>query len=323
MAKEYTDSKPVKDIILEANEGADSIVRQMFESGGFVAKKLAVGVNILEKMNRDEGCVKFFSSPSAPVATGCRGIYRDLIKNQLVDVFITTSGMVDHDYARVWRDYYHGDFEMDDSELYKKGINREGNVLIPNECYGEILEDRIQPLLEKLYAEKPEYSTKELCWALGESLKDEDNKESSILYWAWKKQIPIYIPGPTDGAFGSQMWLFSQKKPDFKIDLFKDGHELNSIVMDAKTTGAFMIGGGISKHHTIWWNQFRGGLDYAVYITTAPEWDGSLSGARIKEAISWGKVKEKADHIDIEGDATTMLPLMISSLMERLGTSQK
>jgi deoxyhypusine synthase len=323
MGEKTSYSKPVKDICIEANEGADSIVRQMFESGGFVAKKMAVGVDILETMSREEGCVKFFSSPSSPVSTGCRGIYKVLVKNKFIDVFITTSGMVDHDYARVWRDYYHGDFEMDDAKLYKEGINREGNVLIPNECYGEILEDRIQPLLEKLYKEKKEYSTKELCWALGESLKDEENKESSILYWAWKNKIPIYIPGPTDGAFGSQLWLFSQQKKDFKIDLFKDEQELNSIVMNAKYTGAFMIGGGISKHHTIWWNQFRGGLDYAVYITTAPEWDGSLSGARVKEAISWGKVKEKAQHVDIEGDATTMLPLMISSLMERLRSIQK
>ena len=54
-----------------------------------------------------------------------------------------------------------------------------------------------------------------------------------------------------------------------------------------------MVGGGISKHHTFWWNQFRGGLDYAVYITTGPEWDGSLSGAPVEEGISWGKVTTK------------------------------
>ena len=104
----------------------------------------------------------------------------------------------------------------------------------------------------------------------------------------------------------------------FKLDLFKDEHELNNLVLDAKRTGALMIGGGISKHHTIWWNQFRGGLDYAVYITTADEWDGSLSGARVKEGISWGKVRKDAQYKTIEGDATVLLPLMVSSLLERL-----
>ena len=78
-----------------------------------------------------------------------------------------------------------------------------------------------------------------------------------------------------------------------------------------------MIGGGVSKHHTIWWNQFRGGLDYAVYVTTAPEWDGSLSGARVREGISWGKVQEDASQVTIEGDATAILPIMIAAALGR------
>ena len=76
-----------------------------------------------------------------------------------------------------------------------------------------------------------------------------------------------------------------------------------------------MIGGGISRHHLIWWNQWNGGLDYAVYITTAPEWDGSLSGARTREGISWSKVSEEAKHITLEGDATVLLPLVVGPFL--------
>ena len=79
-----------------------------------------------------------------------------------------------------------------------------------------------------------------------------------------------------------------------------------------------MIGGGISKHHTIWWSQFRDGLDYAVYVTTAYEFDGSLSGAPLREAVSWGKIKEDAKHSTVYGDATILVPLMISAVRERL-----
>jgi deoxyhypusine synthase len=79
-----------------------------------------------------------------------------------------------------------------------------------------------------------------------------------------------------------------------------------------------MIGGGISKHHVIWWSQFRDGLDTVVYITSAPEWDGSLSGARVREAVSWGKVKEDAAWETIEGDASVLLPLLVADLFERL-----
>jgi deoxyhypusine synthase len=90
------------------------------------------------------------------------------------------------------------------------------------------------------------------------------------------------------------------------------------IVFDAKKTGALLIGGGISKHHTLWWNQFKDGLDYAVYISTADEWDGSLSGARPREAVSWGKISERAKKAMIEGDASIILPIMVSALMARI-----
>jgi deoxyhypusine synthase len=101
--------------------------------------------------------------------------------------------------------------------------------------------------------------------------------------------------------------------------LLKDSGELNDLVFTAKKTGALIVGGGISKHHTIWWNQFKDGLDYVVYVSTADEWDGSLSGARPREAVSWGKISTKAKRIMVEGDASVLLPLMASALLSRLG----
>ncbi|RLG16848.1 deoxyhypusine synthase [Nanoarchaeota archaeon] len=309
--RKVVDIKPTKDV--------DELVRRMEESGGFVAKKVGVGVDILEKMVKDEESLNFFSFPACIIATGTRGIIRELVRRKLFDVVITTCGMLDHDLARIWRDYYHGSFLMDDEELRKRGINRLGNVLVPDESYGIVLEDKLQPILKEIWeGGKKELATHELVWEIGRRLKKEEKKEESIIYWAYKNEIPVVIPGPMDGAVGSQIWLFSQDH-DFKVDVIKDEKFLSSLVFDAKRSGALMIGGGISKHHVIWWNQFKGGLDYAVYITTAPEWDGSLSGARLREAVSWGKVKGKAKYITIEGDATVLLPLMISSLLSRLG----
>jgi deoxyhypusine synthase len=100
--------------------------------------------------------------------------------------------------------------------------------------------------------------------------------------------------------------------------LLKDEGEINDLIFSAKKTGALIVGGGISKHHTIWWNQFKDGLDYVVYVSTADEWDGSLSGARPREAVSWGKISEKAKRVMVEGDATLLLPVMLSSLLSRL-----
>ena len=206
----------------------------------------------------------------------------------------------------------------DDKELHQKGINRLGNIFIPLECYGTILEKKLQPILGELFAMQQKWSTKDLIWEFGKRLEKEKNGKDSILYWAWKNKIPLFVPGIMDGAFGSQLWMYYQEHRHIGIDLFKDEQDLSDIVFSAKKTGALIIGGGISKHHVIWWNQFCNGLSYAVYLTTAVEYDGSLSGAQTREAISWGKIAEKADNVTIEGDATVLLPLMMSALLERL-----
>jgi deoxyhypusine synthase len=310
--------KPVKDIQLKKGMNSNDLIKELYESGGFSAKKVAQGVDIIENMVKEKDCIKFLSFPACIISTGTRGVIKELLKRKFFDVVITTAGTLDHDLARIWKNYYHGSFMVDDKELHKRGINRLGNIFIPNECYGKILEEKMQPVLAKLYKIKQKWSTKELVWEFGKQIESEKNREDSIIYWAWKNKIPIFIPGITDGAFGSQIWMYYQEHRDFTIDLLKDEQELSDIIFNAKKSGAFIIGGGISKHHVIWWAQFREGLDYAVYLTTAVEYDGSLSGAQTREAISWGKLKEKADNVSIEGDATVLLPLMTSALFERL-----
>jgi len=304
----------VKDYRISEGMSINELVSQMEDAWGFTAGKVAVGVRILESMIKDEDCIKFLSFTANLVATGLRGVLKEIAKRKLIDVIITTCGALDHDLARCWRNYYHGNFLMDDKILYQRGINRLGNVLVPNESYGQIIEEKMSFLLESLWNEGiKELSTCELCKEIGKRICN----ESSILYWAWKNNIPVYVPGITDGAVGYQLWLFSQDHK-IKIDLLKDEKELNDLIFEAKKTGALIIGGGISKHHVIWWNQFKEGLDYAVYISTAVEWDGSLSGARPREAISWGKIKGEADRVMIEGDATIVLPIMIGALFDRI-----
>ncbi len=303
----------VKDIELRDKMTAGELLDELYESGGFVAKHLGIAEKILLRMFKEENTT-FFSFPACINATGTRGVVKELVKRKLVDVIITTCGTLDHDIARSFKDYYHGSFLMDDAELHHEGINRLGNVLVPNESYGEVMENFMMPILEELYEEKKEWGGRELIDEFGKRIDNED----SILYWAHKNDIPVYVPGITDGSFGAQLWSFREMHSDFRVDILKDEHELADIIFDAKKTGALMIGGGISKHHTIWWNQFRDGLDYAVYITTAVEWDGSLSGARVREAVSWGKVREDAKYVTVEGDATVLLPLLLASVLEKL-----
>ncbi|MDA4118747.1 MAG: deoxyhypusine synthase [Thaumarchaeota archaeon] len=303
----------VKDLRLKFSSETADLIDDMFYAGGFMGRHLAEAARIYAAMLNDQKCTKFLSFPAAIIATGTRGIVVDMIRQGMVDVIITASGTLDHDLARSWGDYYHGSFDLDDVKVKREGYHRLGNVLVPLEVYGPALEKRLQPWLEARYqAGERSLTTERLCNELGE-LGD----ESSILYWAKKKGVPIFVPGPMDGAVGSQVWLFANRRNDFRIDVIGDEKRLADITFDSKKSGAVVVGGGISKHHLLWWSQFKGGLDYACYITTATEYDGSLSGAQVKEAISWGKVRARAKKTTLIADATIALPLVAGYALTR------
>jgi deoxyhypusine synthase len=308
-------SKDVQDYSINPKTSINQILKNMTDSGGFEGRHLANGVEILKKMLNEKNCTRFISFVGALMSTGNRGIVRDMIKNKMFDCIITTCGALDHDIAKSFSSYYEGDFRLDDQFLLKKDIHRLGNILIPNKNYGPLIENKVQPILQKLYHNSKssrEFAPSEIIRYIGSHLN-----ESSFLYWAFKNNIPVFVPGIVDGAVGNQIWLFNQSHKDFKIDILKDQTKLSEIIFDAKKTGAFMMGGGLSKHHTLWWNQYRGGLDYAVYITTASEWDGSLSGAPVAEAISWGKVTTQAKQVTVHADVSVVLPFIYYALISK------
>ena len=291
------------------NKNLNEIISQMANSGGFESVNLIEGINILKKMIAEPKCTKFLSFVGSIISTGLRGIIKDMVKENMFNCIITTCGALDHDLARSFVKYYAGDFNIEDYYLKKNNIHRLGNVFIPTENYGPLIESKIQEYLQEFYKDFKEFACYELLDYIGSKLG-----ESSFLYWAHKNKIPIIVPGIVDGAVGNQLWLFYQNHKDMHFNILKDQTRISDIIFEANKTGALMLGGGISKHHTLWWNQFRDGLDYAVYITTASEWDGSLSGAEVKEAISWNKVKSEAKQITIHGEITTLLPFIYASL---------
>ncbi len=306
--------RPVKDIKIDSNTSIEKIFDEISQSGGFESVNLSDGLDILTAMISDQECLKFVSFVGAVVSTGLRGIIKDMIKNKWFDVAITTCGALDHDIARHFSNYKEGSFTMDDGELADQNIHRLGNILVPMESYGPLIEEKMQLFLEEEYKKGvKEMSTAEICNMIGKHLG-----EDSFLYWAYKNKINVVVPGIMDGAVGSQIWLFIQKHRDFKLNLIADADLLSGLIFKAKKSGALMIGGGISKHHTLWWNQYREGLDYAFYITTAQEFDGSLSGALVREAISWGKVTQQARQATLHAEVTTILPFIYAALVSKL-----
>ncbi len=306
--------KEVRDLHVKPSSDIVAVIDGMGRGGGFMAKNLHDVATTLDSMCARVGCTKFLSFPAAIVATGTRGVLVDMVKEGMVDAIITTCGTLDHDIARTDAAYYEGSFEMDDAALKRRGYHRLGNVLVPLNNYGPLVENRMSALLSRLYASGVRsVTTEQLSGEIGRDL----GSKSSLLYWAQRKGVPVFVPGITDGAVGSQLWLFSERHRDFKVDLIGDEKRLSDITAEAKETGGLVLGGGISKHHLIWWNLFRGGLDWACYITTANEFDGSLSGARLAEAISWGKVKEKARQASLYAEVTTVLPFILSYVLAK------
>jgi deoxyhypusine synthase len=311
-------ARKVEDVRVDDGPSLDELAKRLEAGGGFSAKGVGVGVGLLARILGDKGMTKFLSFPADIVATGTRGVLAGLIRNGYVDAVVTTCGTLDHDIARAFRAYYHGEWNLDDVALRRQGLYRLGNLVIPEGNYGPVVERFTQPLLRKLWkGGTRSLSTRDLVWAIGDALGPKRGA-GSIARAAFERHVPVFIPGITDGAVGSQMWMFWQDHRAFSIDLMSDEQALSDLVFGAKRSGAVMLGGGISKHHTIWWNQFRDGLDAALYITTAVEWDGSLSGARTREAVSWGKVKPNAEHATVEGDVTVLFPLMVGAALERL-----
>ena len=305
--------KPVEDMSIRNDTPVEKIFEQMSKSGGFESRNLAESLDILTSMIKDDDCQKFLSLVAAIISTGLRGIVKDMIKNKWFNVVITTCGALDHDIARHFSNYNEGSFTLDDAKLADQNIHRLGNVLVPMQSYGPLIEEKMQSFLEEEYDKGTrEMSTEDVCKMIGSHLG-----EDSFLYWASKNDIKVIVPGIVDGAVGSQIWMFTQKHADFKLNITKDADTLSGIIFKAKKSGALMLGGGISKHHTLWWNQYREGLDYAVYITTAQEFDGSLSGALVREAISWGKVAQNAKQTTIHAEITTVLPFLYSALLSR------
>ncbi|MBI2664375.1 deoxyhypusine synthase [Candidatus Woesearchaeota archaeon] len=298
--------REIKDIRLTNGMKAADLVAQ-FRDSGFQAQNMGEAAEILSEAKKNNAFT-FLSFTSNMAASGLRGVFVDLVKRKKVDAIITTSGTIDEDINRSKLPYLQGSFESDDEELGSRGINRMGNILVPNDRY-EFLEKFSEKAIGEIYAVKKDIAVSELISEIGKRI----GSEGSLLHWASKNSVPIFCPGITDGAFGMQLAFFQQKNPDFKIDAVKDFSRLLELGMAAEKTLGIVLGGGIAKHHLIISNILNG-LDYAVYINSSSPYHGSLSGATTSEAKSWGKVRGKA--VTVYGDAQIIFPLLVLSVNE-------
>ncbi len=307
---------PLEDTRIDPRMSVAELVDTYGRIHGFMAGHLYRAVEILSEGIKKSG-LRVLSFTANLVSTGLRGVIAQMIREGWFNVVITTTGTLDHDIARAEGGrYLRGYFEADDTWLHEEEVHRLGNVFIPVEDYGPRVEAFVRRLLPVLAEERREWGISEILDRAGRMISD----PNSILRAASERGVPIFVPGWPDGAFGTSLFMESQRLGEgIIVDYFRDMKRLADLFFPQQGEAtALLIGGGISKHHAIWWSQFRGGLDYAVYITTAPEYDGSLSGAHPREAITWGKIKPRARHVVVYGDATIILPLIVAGVKSRI-----
>jgi len=300
-------------------------------------------------------CTIMLGMTSNMISCGVREVVRFLAQHRLVDAIVTTAGGVEEDIMKTLRPHYMGSFELKGADLRVRGINRIGNLLVPNLNYCAF-EEWVMPLLGAMHdeqdasrarllaaqvasaaaaaalaaepksaklraaaseaADRAERAAQaEVVWtpsAVIERFGLEVKDESSVWYWCARNKIPVFCPGLTDGSVGDMLYFHLWQRKGFVLDIAQDIRRLNDLAMKAKRSGMIILGGGISKHHVCNANLMRNGADYSVFVNTASDFDGSDSGARPDEAVSWGKIKLTASPVKVYADASIVFPLIVS-----------
>ncbi|GAA5833337.1 hypothetical protein JCM3766R1_005471 [Sporobolomyces carnicolor] len=312
-----------------------------YETIGFQANGLARAIELIDKMRNwrlshepinpdsqteeldpdvreNTKCSIFLGYTSNLVSSGLRDIIRFLVENRYVSCLVTTAGGIEEDLIKCLGPTFlapKGDFNHDGASLRRRGLNRIGNLLVPNDNYCKF-EDWVMPILDQMVQEQERTGDDKVRWTPSrviDRLGKEIDDESSILYWAHKNQIPVFCPALTDGSLGDMMYFHTYKtETPLNVDIVGDIRRLNDLSIKSRKAGMIILGGGVCKHQIANSMLFRNGADFSVYINTGQEFDGSDSGARPDEAVSWGKIKIDGESVKVYADATLVFPLIVA-----------
>ncbi len=305
--------KRIEQMRLRAGMTVGELAEEMLRAGVIGAGRVGRAVEIVAEMFSDPDYTTFITLSGPLVPSGMRLIFRDLIRDGYVDVVISNGANLVHDIVEAMgRGHMIGEVDVDDRVLLEKGINRAYDIFIESDTW-VALEEYIGGVLDDIPEEgRVGVPIHGLIREIGLRIED----EGSILGTAARKGVPIFSPGFLDSMLGIPLWMYS-KRSRLVIDPIKDFDLLAEMVYEAKKSGAIILGGGTPKHHAQYMNTLREGLDAAVQISSARVDDGSLSGAPLKESVSWGKLKGDKSST-IFGDVTIVFPLIVAAALEKI-----
>jgi deoxyhypusine synthase len=322
MKKKDVLKNPVRHVDVTAFD-ATPIITAMREMS-FTSRDTAVAADIFSRMLRDKGCTIVLSLAGSTSAAGCMQIYADMIRHNMVDVVVATgASIVDMDFFEALGfKHYKGSPAVDDRKLRELYIDRIYDTFIDEEQL-QACDMTVKKIADRL-PPKP-YSSREFIREMGRYLTTHAVKKGSLVELAYRRNVPIFCPAFIDSSAGFGLVKHQVDRPDghLTLDAIRDFYELTRIKMEAKTTGIFMIGGGVPKNFvqdTVICAEVLGKEvpmhKYAVQITVADARDGACSSSTLKEASSWGKVDTTFEQM-VFAEATSVLPLIVSYLYHR------
>jgi len=302
------------------------LIEQMGETA-FQARNLARAASIVDMMQRDTECAVIMTLAGSLVSAGLKQVIIDMIEHNMIDAIVSTgANIVDQDFFEALGfKHYKGDPFADDAVLREMSIDRIYDTYI-DEDELRVCDDTMAVIANSM--KLGAYSSREFIMEMGRYIDEKNLDRNSIVYKAFEKGVPIFVPAFSDcsAGFGLVHHQWHHPQEQVTIDSVKDFRELTRIKIANDKTGLFMMGGGVPKNFTqdiVVAAEVLGYDDvsmhtYAVQVTVADERDGGLSGSTLKEASSWGKVDTVFEQM-VFSEATIALPLLAGYAYHKKG----
>lgn len=224
--------------------------------------------------------------------------------------------------------------KQDDTKILNERMRRVTDTSIPEDEAFRAVEKFIVPMWKQATIGNQRRYWHEYFYELIQKIPSEQhegNPEECWLLAAAKAKLPIVVPGYEDSTFGN-IFASHVKLNECSANIAKSGIEYMAAFYDeyrelsagAAGIGFFQIGGGIAGDFPICVvPSLKYDLEepakpwaYFCQISDSTTSYGSYSGATPNEKITWDKLTEQTPMFVIESDATIVVPLLLTALLE-------
>jgi deoxyhypusine synthase len=227
----------------------------------------------------------------------------------------------------------------DDTRILNQRMRRVTDTSIPEDEAFRAVEKFIVPMWKRAAERGERRFWHEYFYELIEALPASMHEGSASECWllaAAQAKLPIVVPGYEDSTFGN-IFASHVKLGECSAQIVKSGIEYMAAFYDqyrelstGSGIGFFQIGGGIAGDFPICVvPSIKYDLEapvkpwsYFCQVSDSTTSYGSYSGATPNEKITWDKLTAETPMFVIESDATIVVPLMLSALLECKGAPE-